>query len=198
MVGWLIQQKNIGFVVDELAKANLCLLAAAEYLHHAFDMLCGQATFCQSGTHLILRKRRKFLPDFINTGDIFGVFLFLLKIAGIKIIPQFRFAAERWDFAEDAFQQSGFPNPVCTDKRNFLSAFHGKGERSGKGFIISNHQILCLENVSACGTRLFEVEFRLWLFLRQFDDVHFIQLFLTGHCHISCGNTRFIASNEVL
>jgi len=42
------------------------------------------------------------------------------------------------------------------------------------------------------------MKFRLWTFGGKFDDIHFIQLFLAGHCHISGGYARLIAGNKVL
>ena len=42
------------------------------------------------------------------------------------------------------------------------------------------------------------MEFWLRFFFCQFDDIHFIQLLLTGHGHIPGGNTCLIAGDEVL
>ena len=160
-------------------------------------MFRGQAAFCQSGTDFILGVGGEFLPDFVDAGHVIGIFLFLLKIAGVEIISQCGFAADGRNFSNDGFEQSSFPNTVGTNQRDFLSTFHGKGQRTGKGLVIANDKVFYLEDISAGSTGFFEIEFRLGFFLCQFDDVHFIQFFLTAHCHVSGGNAGFVSGNEV-
>ena len=112
MVSRFVQQQYVCFVVNEFAETDFCLLAPAEDFYHAFNMFGGQAAFCQSGTDFILGVGGEFLPDFVDAGHVIGVFLFLLKIAGIEIISQSGFAADGRDFPDDRFEQSGFPNPI--------------------------------------------------------------------------------------
>ena len=42
------------------------------------------------------------------------------------------------------------------------------------------------------------MEFRFWFFCSQFDHIHFVQLFLTGHCHITGGNTGLVSGYKIL
>ena len=42
------------------------------------------------------------------------------------------------------------------------------------------------------------MEFRFWLFGSKLDHIHLIQLFLTGHCHITGGYTCLVPGNEIL
>ena len=46
--------------------------------------------------------------------------------------------------------------------------------------------------------RLLEVELRLRFFLGELDDVHLVELLLSGHRHITRRDARFVAGNEVL
>ena len=42
------------------------------------------------------------------------------------------------------------------------------------------------------------MKLRFWFLGSQFDHVHFVQLFLAGHCHISGGNPGLVSGNEIL
>ena len=48
------------------------------------------------------------------------------------------------------------------------------------------------------GTSIAEMEFRLRLLRRQFDHIHLVQLFLPGHCHISCRYTGLVSRHKIL
>ena len=98
---------------------------------------------------------------------------------------------------QEYFSEAWFFQFRCTYKRDFWP-LPWKGERAGKGLVISDHKILCLEDVFARGASLFEVKLRLWFLGSQFDHVHFVQLFLAGHCHISGGNPGLVSGNEIL
>ena len=56
VIGGLIQEKDIGVTVYQLAEAYLRLLTTTSDTHLTLDMLGRQATFCQCGTYLILGK----------------------------------------------------------------------------------------------------------------------------------------------
>ncbi len=71
VIGRLIQKQDVGITVDELAQADLRLLASAQYPHLALDVFGSQAAFGKGGADFILVKGRKFLPDFFNTGRLF-------------------------------------------------------------------------------------------------------------------------------
>ena len=42
------------------------------------------------------------------------------------------------------------------------------------------------------------MKFRLRLLGCKLDHIHFVQLFLSGHCHISGGNTSLVSGNKIL
>ncbi len=67
-----------------------------------------------------------------------------------------------------------------------------------RGLVISDHKILCLEDVFARGASLFEVKLRLWFLCSQLNHIHLIQLFLAGHGHISCRNPGLVSGYEIL
>ncbi|KXT94878.1 hypothetical protein SMIDD26_00516 [Streptococcus mitis] len=79
-----------------------------------------------------------------------------------------------------------------------MIAFKGKIQRLGQWTIIANLQVLCLEDKAPWCTSWFKIKGRLWFLTLQFDNIHLIQFLLTGHGHISCCNTRFVSSHEVL
>ena len=82
VIGRLVQKQDVGIPVDQLAQADLRLLASAQYPHLALDVLGSQAAFGKGGADFILVKGRKFLPNFFNTGRPVVIIPFLLEIAG--------------------------------------------------------------------------------------------------------------------
>ena len=83
MVGRLVQKEKVGLAVNELAETYLGLLAAGENLHETFDMLGGKSAFGKGRPNLVLGHRRKFIPDFLDTGNVGIVFLCLLEVTGL-------------------------------------------------------------------------------------------------------------------
>ena len=93
-----------------------------------------------------------------------------------------------WFFQFRLFQQVQFSVHVPYEKFSGLD----------NGSSYPDHKILCLKKHFSRRTSISEMKFRLWLFCRKLDHIHLIQLFLTGHCHVSCRHTRFIPCHEVL
>ena len=68
----------------------------------------------------------------------------------------------------------------------------------GQRLVITDDQILCLENDTTSGAALLEREFRLRLLRSQLDDIHLIQLLLAGHGHVTGGYTGLVSCYEIL
>ena len=103
VVGGLVEDEYIGGTVDQLAETHLCLFTAGQDFDKAFNMLGCKAAFCEGGTHLILGKRGKFLPDLFDTGLRVVLGRFLLKIANIQVISQLGKPIQRFDHSQNAF-----------------------------------------------------------------------------------------------
>ena len=161
-------------------------------------MLRCQSTTRKRRTNLELRERREFVPDFLDTRVVIGFLHFLFEIADLQMFATMRRNLKRRDFAKNAAQQRRFTDPVRTDEGDLLPPFHAQIQRTGQWAIIADDQILSFKNNLAGGPRFLEVELRLRFFLRKLDDVHLVQLLLSGHRHITCRYTGFVACNEVL
>ena len=198
VVGGLVEDEYIGGTVDQLAETHLCLFTAGQDFDKTFNMLGCKAAFCEGGTHLILAVARKLLPDLLDTGCGNILTHFLLEIADLQIISLLYAAGEGIDQTEDALQQSCLTDSVCTGDDDLGAAFHGQIQRGGQRLVITDYEVGRLENISAGRACLFKIELRLRLFSLQFYYIHFIQLFLTGHRHVSGGNTSLVAGNEIL
>ena len=53
------------------------------------------------------------------------------------------------------------------------------------------------KHLSRCSA-ITEFELRLRLLCCQLDHIHLVQLFLTGHSHVPCGNTCLIPCHKIL
>ena len=103
MVCRLVEQENIGLGIHDLAQTYLCLLTTTQNADLTLYMLCGQTTFCQCGTDLILCVGRKILPELFDTGGTVVAFDFLFKIADLEIFSQFSRTGKSRDQSEDTF-----------------------------------------------------------------------------------------------
>lgn len=186
MVRRLVSRRFVSRLIS-LHRRTFCLLATAEHAHLALDVLGRQTAFCQCGTHLVLGVGRKFFPDLIDAGRIARRHL-LFKIADGEIIA----ASPCRTLLESNLKYSlsvVFFNSVGTDHRNLRRAPY-RGSADGRVARRNRSPDPRYKNTFSGGSPQ-EVELQ-WLrfFLRQFDHIHFIQLFLAGHRHISRGNTR--------
>ena len=57
---------------------------------------------------------------------------------------------------------------------------------------------MCLKKHFSGSPSVTEVKFRLRFFRCQLDHIHFVQLFLTGHSHVSGGYTGLVPCNKIL
>ena len=94
MVCRLIQKKNIGISINQLAETDLGLLSAAQYPHLTLNMLRGKATFCKCRTNFILCVGREFLPQFLDTGSLVVSLDLLLKISELEIFSSLTVSLE--------------------------------------------------------------------------------------------------------
>lgn len=56
---------------------------------------------------------------------------------------------------------------------------------------------MCLKKHLSWCSAITEFELRLRLLCCQLDHIHLVQLFLTGHRHVSGGNTCFVSCNKI-
>ena len=198
MVGRLVEEQDIALAVDQLAQADLGLLAARQDADLALDVLGGQTALGQSGTDFKLGEAGELLPDLLDAGGGIVIAAFLLKVADLQAVAQTDRAGQGRDDAQNALEQGGLADTVGTDQSDLLAAFHAQIEGLGEGRIVADDQILGFKDHLAGGTADLEVELGLGLFGSQLDELHLVQLLLTGHGHVTGGNTGLVAVNKVL
>src|SRR5690606_9260042 len=98
----LVENEQIRFPVNELAKANFCPLSTTQHFHLALDMLRRQSAARQRGTHFILREMREFIPHFFQASAITLRLYLLLEVADFKMLAKLDRTRKRWAFTENA------------------------------------------------------------------------------------------------
>ena len=161
-------------------------------------MLCCETTFCKRRAYLVLGKARELVPYLLKTRCIDIRRHFLFEVSDLQIVSLIHLARDFLDLSQQTAEQGSLSDTVCPCEDDPVSPLHPEVQGPGQRLLVADHQIMGLEKHLPRGPGFLEVELRLRLVIYLFNDLHIVQLLLTGHGHIPGSDAGLVPGHEVL